>query len=179
MTAKPATWATENAYAASAKPSPARARLSARVLIVDDSSVQRLLFSRILGAFGLTVTTAADGRDAVDDITGGSETFDLVLMDIQMPELDGVAATKCIRAFEAAHPERPRLPIIALTANGIADEIEAYLAAGMDRHLLKPVDVPTLYATIAAFVPNGADRPADGSVCDNELREFVRLHKER
>ncbi len=161
MTAKSATWAAKSGYADLVKPHLARARLSARALIVDDSSVQRLLFSKILGAFGLTVKTASDGREAVEAITEGSETFDLVLMDIQMPELDGVAATRCIRAFEAAHPERPRLPIIALTANGIADEIGAYLAAGMDRHLLKPVDVPMLYKTIAAFVPTATEQPAD------------------
>jgi CheY-like chemotaxis protein len=70
--------------------------------------------------------------------------FDLILMDIQMPVMDGIAAAKAIRAAEAAE-RRPRTPILALTANALVHQVEEYLAAGMDGHVAKPIEINKLY----------------------------------
>ena len=73
--------------------------------------------------------------------------FDLILMDIQMPVMDGVEAARQIRSEEAAD-RRPRIPILALTANALVHQVEEYMAAGMDGHISKPIELPRLYEAI-------------------------------
>lgn len=150
----------QNPLPTATRPSPMRRRLAADVLVAEDNATNRLLVERILGSFGCSVTLVTNGLEAIDAVTERRKPYDLALMDIQMPQLDGLAATRRIRAFEAAHPERSRLPIIALTANSFADEISACRDAGMDDHLLKPVDVARLYELIAAIAPAEAIAPA-------------------
>ena len=112
-----------------------------RVLIAEDNALNRRLTSAMLQRLGHTFVFAHDGREAVERVR--AERFDLVLMDVQMPEMDGLTATRTIRAEEAA-AQRDRLPIIAVTAEAMIHDREKCLAAGMDDYLVKPLD-PDLF----------------------------------
>jgi CheY-like chemotaxis protein len=105
----------------------------------------------LLGKLGHTPTVVGDGQAAVDALE--RERFDLVLMDVQMPVLGGIDATRAVRAAEAAAPARPRVPIVALTAHAMKGDREQCLAAGMDDYVTKPVRLTELAAAIARTVP--------------------------
>ncbi len=115
-----------------------------RVLLAEDNVVNRFLAVRLLEKEGHQVQTAVNGRAAVDAIEQGQ--FDLALMDLQMPEMDGFEATGLIRERERA--TGGHLPIIALTANAMVGDQERCLAAGMDGYVSKPIDVHRLLAEI-------------------------------
>lgn len=115
--------------------------VNGRILLVDDAPANRELVSIILKSLGLEVETACDGVEAVAAVRSGA--FDLVLMDVHMPQMDGLTATREIRRSEEG-AEGTRLPILALTANVQADQIERCAAAGMDGHLSKPIQVKDL-----------------------------------
>ena len=104
-----------------------------RILLAEDNPVNQKLAVRLLAQRGYTADLATDGRQAVDAV--GREPYDVVLMDVQMPELDGLGATREIRA---RWPERP-LWIIAMTANAMAGDREACIAAGMNDYISKPI----------------------------------------
>jgi CheY-like chemotaxis protein len=128
-------------------PPPVRALLAGkRVLLVEDNEINRELALELLGDAGLVVSVAADGREAIDAL--GREAFDLVLMDCQMPLMDGYQATRAIRA----DPRWPGLPIVAMTANAMAGDRELALAAGMNDHIAKPIVLDEMFATIARWV---------------------------
>ena len=126
-----------------------------RVLAAEDNPTNRLVLKALLSAVGIEPTLVEDGRQAVEAWTAGA--WDLVLMDVQMPVMDGVEATLAIRAAERG-ADRPRTPIIALTANAMTYQTAGYLAAGMDGHVAKPIDAAALYAAIAAVLH--PDQPA-------------------
>jgi CheY-like chemotaxis protein len=107
-----------------------------RVLLVEDALPLQLVTRARLEKLGYEVEVASNGREAVAAIAGAD--FGLVLMDIQMPEMDGITATRIIRSL--SHPEKANVPIIALTANAMKGDEEGYLAAGMNDYLTKPVD---------------------------------------
>ena len=115
-----------------------------RILVVEDNRINQRLMFAILKKLGHHVTLASSGHEALEYV--GAQTFDLVLMDIQMPEMDGVETTQKIREREA-HDGR-RLPIIALTAHAMTGDRERYLAAGMDDYLTKPIQRDELIAAI-------------------------------
>ena len=115
-----------------------------RILVVEDNRINQRLMLAILKKLGHHVTLASSGHEALEYV--GAQTFDLVLMDIQMPEMDGVETTQKIREREA-HDGR-RLPIIALTAHAMTGDRERYLAAGMDDYLTKPIQRDELIAAI-------------------------------
>jgi PAS domain S-box-containing protein len=121
--------------------------ISCRVLLAEDNSLNRELIKAMLQQAGHEVVTVNDGAEAVRVAIRNS--FDAVLMDVQMPEMDGYAAAQAIRAATA---ERPRLPIIALTANALPGESNRCLEAGMNVHVPKPVDWPMLLAIIERLV---------------------------
>ncbi|MBL8468462.1 CHASE domain-containing protein [Methyloversatilis discipulorum] len=108
-----------------------------RVFVVDDSDINRELAMRIFGAEGAEITLATNGREAVDLVGQSPGRFDIVLMDVQMPEMDGLEATRLIRAF----PHGNHLPIIALTAGAFDTQREVALASGMNAVVTKPFDV--------------------------------------
>ena len=120
--------------------------LGAHVLLVEDNAINRQVGGELLEELGLRVSYAHNGREAVEAVA--RERFDLVLMDVQMPEMDGYEATLHIRA-DSRFDE---LPIIALTAHALADDRERCLSAGMDDHLGKPIDPDALFDTLAKWI---------------------------
>ncbi|MET0322128.1 MAG: ATP-binding protein [Duganella sp.] len=133
---------------------PALADLSvldgARILLVDDNANNRLVALDFLSAARMHVDIACDGAEAVRMAAAG--TYDLVLMDIQMPQMDGLTATGRIRAMDCG----ARLPVIAMTANAMAGDREKSLAAGMDDHITKPIDPEQLFAMLVKWIPAAA-----------------------
>jgi ABC-type amino acid transport substrate-binding protein/DNA-binding response OmpR family regulator/anti-sigma regulatory factor (Ser/Thr protein kinase) len=142
---------------AATEPLPPR-RLAGNVLLVEDNLINRQLAQELLERMGLLVRTAGDGRQALAAL--GDARFDLVLMDIQMPEMDGFEATAAIRA----QPRLAGLPIVAMTAHAMAGDRERCLAAGMNDHIAKPIDPERLLRTLAQWLRPAAGRapaPAD------------------
>jgi CheY-like chemotaxis protein len=131
----------------SAAPDLAPATLS--ILVAEDHPVNQQLIRRLLERQGHHVTLAHNGREAVD--ATAARTFDLVLMDVQMPEMDGFQATAAIRARERTGGRR--LPIVALTAHAMSGDAERCLAADMDAYITKPIDRTRLAAVIARVSP--------------------------
>ncbi|MBF0124298.1 MAG: response regulator [Magnetococcales bacterium] len=127
----------------------------ARVLLVEDNAINRQVASEILSGAGLVVEMAVDGVEAVAKIA--QSTFDAVLMDVQMPNMDGYQATRQIRH----DPRHQQLPIIAMTANAFAEDRANSLAAGMNDHVVKPIDRDNLFAVLMQWIdPACIDRSA-------------------
>lgn len=123
------------------------AGLPLRVLLADDHPANRKVIEIMLGVTEMTLVTVEDGRQALDAFVEGD--FDIVLMDMQMPVMDGLTATRSIRAFEASQG-RERTAILMLTANALAEHVAQSLAAGADGHLAKPITLPGLFAAMSA-----------------------------
>ena len=141
-----------------ASPSPQAPARRGHVLVVEDNDINQLVALGLLETIGYTADLAANGEDAV--AMAVREEYDAVLMDLQMPGMDGYAASRLIRSQE---PAQRRVPIIAMTASAIDGERERCLAAGMDDFLTKPVDTGRLEAVLRAHSPgvhrNGAAHP--------------------
>ena len=121
-----------------------------KVLLVDDNEMNREIAEEILTEYGVIVETADDGDVAVEMVKDSAPgQYDLILMDVQMPRMNGYEATKAIRALEDR--EKASLPIIAMTANAFEEDRRNALAAGMDEHLAKPIDVVKLMVTLMKF----------------------------
>lgn len=116
-----------------------------RLLLAEDNLTNQMVARALLEPLGVDLRVAADGLEALD--RWRTEDFDLVLLDIQMPRLDGVGVALAIRA-EETRTGRARVPILALSANAMAHQIASYLEAGMDGHVAKPIEVGKLYAAI-------------------------------
>jgi signal transduction histidine kinase/DNA-binding response OmpR family regulator len=141
------------AEAAAARPGPGLA-----ILLAEDNVVNQMVARRMLEKHGHRVVVVDNGQQAVDAIMRARATFDLVLMDVQMPELDGFEATAAIREWQrethrsenAEAPGRERIPIVAMTAHAMAGDRERCLDAGMDGYVSKPFQVEELLSTISA-----------------------------
>jgi signal transduction histidine kinase/AmiR/NasT family two-component response regulator len=120
-----------------------------RILVAEDNPTNRLVLKTLLSEFEADITFAEDGLQAVEAFSTGQ--FDLVLMDLQMPNMDGFEATRTIRKVERI-ANRPRLPILALSANAMHHHVDEALAAGMDGHVSKPIMLPTLLAAIESVL---------------------------
>jgi signal transduction histidine kinase/ActR/RegA family two-component response regulator len=137
-----------------APPVPEAAKLAGlRVLVADDNAVNRKVAGRVLQNLGCEVSFAEDGQEAL--IQTAARPFDLVLMDVQMPIMDGLEATRRIRERDAG---AWRLPIVAMTANAMPEDREACLASGMDDYIAKPVRRETLETIIGRFQPRPTGR---------------------
>ncbi len=133
------------------QPRDARAQLDARILLVEDNPVNQELAQHMLEHLGCTTTVARHGREALVALEG--DAFDAVLMDCQMPEMDGFEATAAIRLREAAMGADRRLPIIALTAGAVEGDRDKCLAAGMDDYLSKPFSLDQLEGALRRWLP--------------------------
>ncbi len=132
-------------------PVPLHELLGARVLLVEDNDINREVATELLHGLGLDVAAAVNGHGAIAAAQG--EVFDVILMDVQMPELDGLSATRMIRRL----PGYDRVPILALTANVFAEDRLACFAAGMDDFVAKPVNPTTLRAVLSRWLRQRAD----------------------
>ena len=123
-----------------------------KILLAEDNEINRQLITAVLEQEGHTVVGVGTGREAVEVAT--REDFDVILMDVQMPEMDGYTATAAIRASGKSNTT---IPIIALTANAMADEWERCRTAGMDAHVPKPIDWPRLFSMLDELVLDDAE----------------------
>jgi CheY-like chemotaxis protein len=123
-----------------------------RLLIAEDSSDNRLLLQAYLKGGAYAITFAEDGKQAVNSFLSGQ--FDLILMDMEMPVTDGLAATSAIRVFEREQG-RTRTAIVSLTANALPNDIEAMRNAGCDAHLSKPISRQKLLTAIERYSSPG------------------------
>jgi len=121
----------------------------ARVLLVEDNDINQQVAREMLQQAGLVVTTADNGQLALDALHQAATPFDAVFMDMQMPVMDGLQATRAIRA----QPQWARLPIIAMTANAMAQDRQRCLDAGMNDFVAKPIDPEQLWAALLRWVP--------------------------
>jgi PAS domain S-box-containing protein len=121
-----------------------------RLLVVEDNALNRQVAFELLGAEGAQVDLAEGGRQGVNMATDPVRAYDAVLMDVQMPDVDGLEATRCIRAL----PDFARLPIMAMTANASLADREACLAAGMNSHIGKPFDIDQVVGIVRDLVAN-------------------------
>jgi len=128
-----------------------------RILVAEDNLVNRRLISRVLERLGIGARLVENGQEALEALAG--ECFSLVLMDVQMPIMDGLEATRRIRAGEAAAVTAD-IPVIAMTAHTHEDDRKQCLAAGMTDHLSKPIDIAELRSIIARHLPR--PEPAAG-----------------
>ena len=147
------------------------------VLLAEDNAINQELTRRVLEKAGHAVTVVESGREALDALDGGS--FDVVLMDVQMPEMDGLDATEAIRGREEGTGRH--VPIVAMTAHALQGDQETCLAAGMDAYLSKPVDQAELLGVLRSMAPGDREpagepeagqsetsRPARTSIFDRE-----------
>ena len=142
---------------AAAAPEPARRTptRSAHVLVVDDNATNRMVAQALCEMFDCTCEAASDGAEAVEIARAGR--FDLILMDIKMPRMDGVTAARAIRALPG---EAGQTPIVALTANADPDDAAGYLAAGMDGVIEKPMKPEHLLAVLQQALGGAAEDTA-------------------
>lgn len=127
-------------------------RRKTNVLVAEDNDINALLATRILEKSGCKVTRVRNGREAVEKaaraVISDAKPYDIIFMDIFMPELDGLEAASEIRSLYATNTSIPHPPIVALTANAFSEDRERYLAAGMDDYLAKPFEIATLQSVL-------------------------------
>ena len=121
-----------------------------RLLLAEDVEINREIIITLLEDSGLTIDCAENGEIALQMVTAAPDKYDAALMDVQMPQMDGLEATRRIRALPA--PRSKKLPIIAMTANVFKEDIDTCLAAGMDDHLGKPLDVDEMFAKLRKYL---------------------------
>jgi CheY-like chemotaxis protein len=139
-----------------------------RILLVEDNPVNQRVAQHLLQKLAADVALANKGADALQRLT--ESPYDAVLMDCQMPVMDGFTATRCIRESERQSGHGKRLPIIALTANVMSEDRENCIAAGMDAHLSKPIEPAQLIDCLSRYLKPHDERP---EVDMNALRELT------
>lgn len=121
-----------------------------RILVAEDVDINREIVAGVLEETGVELVFAVDGREAVDFFAGAQPPFDLILMDVQMPGMDGLQATETIRRLETG--KAAAVPIIAMTANAFKEDEKICLEAGMDAHIAKPLNVDDMYAVLQKYM---------------------------
>lgn len=139
------------------EPAPQLTLAGMRILAAEDNDINREILMEILGGYGAVATAASNGQEAVDLFSRSEPfSFDVILMDIQMPVLDGYGAVKAIRAM--ARPDSARVPIFALTANAFKEEADRARESGMNDVITKPLDVAVLLGKLSGMAGGGAER---------------------
>lgn len=122
-----------------------------RILLVEDNELNREIAEELIGATGASVESAEDGVQAVEKFKESAEGYyDLILMDVQMPHMDGYEATRCIRAL--GRSDAQKVPIFAMTANAFAEDVQKSREAGMNAHISKPLDIRAVYKQINRYL---------------------------
>ena len=135
---------------------PGRELNGTKILLVEDNEINTYVAKLILEEVGCVVTTAENGKEALALFEASTKgDYDAILMDVRMPVMDGIEATKEIRAL--SRPDAATIPIIAMTADAFAEEQKRTLRAGMNAHLSKPIDPPLLYETLEAYIFQAKD----------------------
>ena len=127
-----------------------------KILVADDTTVNFTLATKLLKRQGHDITSAENGLQAFETFKEAS--FDVVLMDIHMPVMDGLESTAKIREFEASQPSRPPTPIIAMTANNEKSDHETYLKSGMNGIITRPMNIKTLVSQIREIIAGFSGR---------------------
>src|SRR5262245_28560162 len=135
---------------------PLEREFDSHVLLAEDNESNQMVASEILSRLGLTLDIAPNGRVAVEMVHDAPDKYAAVLMDMQMPEMDGLTATRELRRTGCP------LPIIAMTANAMKSDLEACLAAGMNDHVTKPIDRKALLQSLRRWLPRRQPVPGDG-----------------
>jgi CheY-like chemotaxis protein len=123
-----------------------------RVLLAEDVEVNREIVLALLEPTAVTVDCAENGFEALQRFTASPDSYDMIFMDIQMPEMDGYEAARKIRAFEKDQKRSPKVPIIAMTANVFREDVEKCLAAGMNDHIGKPLDFEEVLTKLRTYL---------------------------
>ena len=122
-----------------------------RILLVEDNELNREIAEELIGATGASVESAEDGVQAVEKFKESAEGYyDLILMDVQMPHMDGYEATRCIRAL--GRSDAQKVPIFAMTANAFAEDVQKSREAGMNAHISKPLDIRAVYKQMNRYL---------------------------
>jgi PAS domain S-box-containing protein len=129
-----------------------------RILLAEDVEVNSEIVVALLEDTRIAIDTVTNGIEAVDAFKNDPERYDLIFMDIHMPEMDGYQATRAIRALDL--PRAAKIPIVAMTANVFREDIERCLAAGMNDHVGKPIDMDEIMKKLFKYLPGKAVRPA-------------------
>ncbi len=137
-----------------------------RLLAAEDNPTNQQVLAAVMGSLGLEIDIVADGRLAFEAWRDGA--YDLILMDIQMPVMDGIDSARAIRAAEREEG-RSRTPIVALTANALSHQVEEYLAAGMDGHVAKPIEISKLYEAISRALNDAAQNAASSAAAQSAV----------
>ncbi len=123
----------------------------ARILLAEDNEMNMEIAKRIMESVGLVIDSARNGREAVEMFESApAGRYKLILMDVHMPQMDGHQATRTIRT--SSHPEAKTIPIIAMTADAFIEDVAESSASGMNDHISKPIDIPTLFATLKKYM---------------------------
>ena len=139
----------------------------AKILLVEDNQMNQELAVSLLNSVGLTAMIANNGKEALEMLK--KDAFNLVLMDIQMPIMDGLTATREIRAREDEYFKK--VPILAMSARAFQKDTEECLEAGMNAHIVKPIDPTILYEEMAKFLPIAAETPSVGKGKESDLSQ--------
>jgi signal transduction histidine kinase/FixJ family two-component response regulator len=154
----------EDVGGASAEAIPDDGERNIRLLAAEDNPTNQQVLAAVMESLGIDIDIVGDGKQAVEAWKVGG--YDLVLMDIQMPVMDGIDAAREIRRIETATNHK-RTPIVALTANALTHQVDEYMAAGMDGHVAKPIEIAKLYeaisAALTAAATGNAGRPAQAA----------------
>ena len=122
-----------------------------RILLAEDIEINREIVTAMLEHTGIAIDCAENGRAACEMFAAAPAAYDMIFMDIHMPEVDGYEATRLIRAMDL--PEARTIPIVAMTANVFREDIERCLAAGMNDHVGKPIDIAEVIQKLALHLP--------------------------
>jgi CheY-like chemotaxis protein len=125
-----------------------------RMLLAEDVEINREILITLLEDTGIAIDCAENGKEALDMVEAGLDKYDIVFMDVQMPQMDGLEAARRIRALPGIEDRggRGRLPIVAMTANVFKSDIDACIEAGMDGHLGKPLDFDKVMGTLGRYL---------------------------